>query len=301
MILSRRSFLIAGAATAATAARGFAQTPAVPRDFRIGFQKSGAIVVAKQQGAIEQRLKALGVEAVKWLEFQSGPPLLEALSVGSVDFGTTGDTPPIFAQAAGADLVYAATIPQASSAVLVPETSAITAVCGAQGQAHRLHQGVELAQLHRSGAQEGRPRLHRRSRRSISARPMRRRPSPAARSMRGRSGTPSSLSRRRTRRRGRSPASRAIVAQQFLLSRQPPLRRRASRHPQGGHRRTGAGRRLGRGEPGRLAEILAEVTGVDLEAQRVAVSRARYGVGPLTRRGDRQAAAHRRRVPPRSA
>ena len=64
----------------------------------------------------------------------SGPPLLEALSVGSVDFGTTGDTPPIFAQAAGADLVYAATIPQASSAVLVPEGSPIASVAALRGK-----------------------------------------------------------------------------------------------------------------------------------------------------------------------
>lgn len=31
--------------------------------------------------------------------------MLEALNVGSIDIGT-GDIPPIFAQAAGADLVY---------------------------------------------------------------------------------------------------------------------------------------------------------------------------------------------------
>ena len=32
--------------------------------------------------------------------------MLEALNVGSIDLGSTGDIPPIFAQAAGADLVY---------------------------------------------------------------------------------------------------------------------------------------------------------------------------------------------------
>ena len=34
--------------------------------------------------------------------------MLEAIRVGSVDFGGVGDTPPIFAQAAHADLLYVA-------------------------------------------------------------------------------------------------------------------------------------------------------------------------------------------------
>ena len=51
---------------------------AVPREFRIGYQKNGILVVAKQQRAIENRLKPLGIE-VKWIEFSFGPPLLEAL------------------------------------------------------------------------------------------------------------------------------------------------------------------------------------------------------------------------------
>ncbi len=44
--------------------------------------------------------------AVKWTEFPAGPVLLEGLNVGSIDFGTVGEAPPIFAQAAGAHLVY---------------------------------------------------------------------------------------------------------------------------------------------------------------------------------------------------
>ena len=38
-----------------------------------------------------------------WVEFPAGPQMLEALNVGSIDLGSTGDIPPIFAQAAGAD------------------------------------------------------------------------------------------------------------------------------------------------------------------------------------------------------
>src|SRR5437899_10203682 len=74
---------------------------------RIGFQKYGKLVLLKGRGTLEERLKPLGFK-VSWTEFPSGPPLLEALNVGAIDFGIAGETPPIFAQAAGAPLVYLA-------------------------------------------------------------------------------------------------------------------------------------------------------------------------------------------------
>jgi len=43
-----------------------------------------------------------------WTEFPSGPPLLEALNVGAIDFGNTGEAPPIFAQPRGAPIQYVA-------------------------------------------------------------------------------------------------------------------------------------------------------------------------------------------------
>ena len=45
---------------------------------------------------------------MKWIEFQFGPPMLEAMRVGAIDIGAVGDTPPIFAQAAHGDLLYIA-------------------------------------------------------------------------------------------------------------------------------------------------------------------------------------------------
>ena len=74
---------------------------------RIGYQKNGILVVAKQQGIIEAAVERLGHQ-VRWVEFSFGPPLLEALSLDGIDFGQTGDAPPIFAQAARGSLVYAA-------------------------------------------------------------------------------------------------------------------------------------------------------------------------------------------------
>jgi sulfonate transport system substrate-binding protein len=281
MILSRRSFLIASAATAAAMPRGFAQTPAVPNEFRIGFQKSGAIVVAKQQGAIEQSLKRLGVGAVKWLEFQSGPPLLEALSVGSVDFGTTGDTPPIFAQAAGADLVYAATIPQASSAVLVPETSAITAVSELKGKRIAFTKG---SSSHNFTVQV----LKQVGIAFSEITPVHLSPADAAAAF-ARGAVDAwtiwdpffALAERNQKARAIARIEGIVPSHSFYLAN----RRFAGAHPQVLKAAIAELAQVGEwAEANRsaLAEILAEVTGVDVEAQRVAVSRARYRVGPLT-------------------
>lgn len=96
-------------------------------DFHIGYQKSALnLLVLKSRGVLEKRLKPHGY-TVKWVEFISGPPILEALNVGSVDLALTGDTPPIFAQAAGTALRYVgfeAAKPK-SSAILLPPHSTI--------------------------------------------------------------------------------------------------------------------------------------------------------------------------------
>jgi len=135
---SRRQFLQSAAAAAGAA--GFpailthASTP-VPKEFKIGWQKGSAILVlAKHKEVFEKRLKPLGVETVKWAEFQFGPPLLEGLGLGAVDIGAVGDTPPIFAQAAGAKLVYAATTPASQNAILVPGNSPIKTVADLKGK-----------------------------------------------------------------------------------------------------------------------------------------------------------------------
>lgn len=74
---------------------------------RIGYQKSSTLfTLIKARGALERRLAPLGV-TVSWHEFTSGLPLLEALNVGAIDLSAdVADTVPVFAQAAGAQLVY---------------------------------------------------------------------------------------------------------------------------------------------------------------------------------------------------
>ncbi|WP_017314536.1 sulfonate ABC transporter substrate-binding protein [Mastigocladopsis repens] len=72
---------------------------------RLGFQKSAVLALVKQQGTLEKELSSSGV-TVKWAEFPAGPPIMEALNAGSIDFGTVGEGPPVFAQSAGVPLVY---------------------------------------------------------------------------------------------------------------------------------------------------------------------------------------------------
>ena len=115
---------------------------------RIGFQKYGKLVLLKGKGTLEKKLKPLGYK-VEWTEFPSGPPLLEALNVGAIDFGNTGEAPPIFAQAAGAPLLYVAYEPPApkGEAILVPKDSPLKTVADLKGKKVALNKGSNVHYL----------------------------------------------------------------------------------------------------------------------------------------------------------
>jgi len=103
-----------------------------PETVRIAFQKSSPnAAVLKQRGVLERRFKN-----VVWLEFPAGPQLLEALAGGSADIGVVGDSPPIFAQAAGKELLYVGVEPPRpdASAVLVRKDSPIRSVAELKGR-----------------------------------------------------------------------------------------------------------------------------------------------------------------------
>ena len=125
-----------------------AVTQAQAETLRIGYQKYGTLVLLKAKGTLEKRLAEQGVE-VSWTEFPGGPQLLEGLNVGSVDFGVTGETPPVFAQAAGADLLYVAYEPPApsSEAILVPKGSSLKSVAELKGKKVALNKGSNVHYL----------------------------------------------------------------------------------------------------------------------------------------------------------
>lgn len=105
-----------------------------PASLRIGFQKGSiALVLAKEHGLLEKRFPDT---QVKWVEFPAGPQMLEALNVGALDVGSTGDIPPLFAQAAGADLVYIGAEPAKPQAenILVRNDSPLHGVAELKGK-----------------------------------------------------------------------------------------------------------------------------------------------------------------------
>ncbi|HMN71308.1 MAG TPA: aliphatic sulfonate ABC transporter substrate-binding protein [Rhodoblastus sp.] len=133
-MISRRHLLSSAAALAgASALPAFAQDK--PAEIRIGTQKGGYFPAVKQRRTVEAAFRPLGVE-IKWIDFQFGPPLLEAINVGSVDFGYVGDSPPIFAQSGGANIRYAAAVVSRGNnqAILVPQDSPLKSLADLKGK-----------------------------------------------------------------------------------------------------------------------------------------------------------------------
>lgn len=118
------------------------------KTLHIGYQKYGTLVLLKAKGSLEQRLADQGI-TVRWTEFPGGPQLLEGLNVGSINFGVTGETPPVFAQAAGADLRYVAfdQPAPAGEAILVAKDSPITSVAELKGKKVALNKGSNVHYL----------------------------------------------------------------------------------------------------------------------------------------------------------
>lgn len=112
---------------------------------QIGYQKYGTLNILKAKGNLEERFKSQGV-AVKWIQFPGGPQLLEALNAGSIDYGHTGEAPPIFAQAAGANLLYVANEPPnpKGEAILVPKNSSVKTVADLKGKKIVLNKGSNV-------------------------------------------------------------------------------------------------------------------------------------------------------------
>lgn len=140
----RRAALAMLSVTAASwwsGARSAADTAAPLAQLRVGFQKGSLnLALLKSLGLLEKRLPAT---PVRWVEFPAGPQLLEALAVGSVDIGATGDSPPVFAQAAGKDLFYVGAEPPKpdSSAILVKPEAPLKTLADLKGRRIALQKG----------------------------------------------------------------------------------------------------------------------------------------------------------------
>jgi sulfonate transport system substrate-binding protein len=147
MIPFKRLYRLAAAVVLGASLVG---TASAEETLRIGYQKSSTLLtLLKAQGNLEKQLAAQGIQ-VTWHEFASGLPLLEALNLGNVDVSAdVADTVPVFAQAAGADLLYVAYEPPAphSEAILVPKGSSIQSVKELKGKKVALNKGSNVHYL----------------------------------------------------------------------------------------------------------------------------------------------------------
>ncbi len=148
-MIDRRAFqlltagFILGGGSFATPSRADSKT------FRIAFQKGGGnLIFLKERGILERKLAPLGW-SVTWTEFQAGPQLLESLNLGAADFGPVGEAPPIFAQAAGANIVYAGYEPASpkNEAIIVQKDSPIRTVADLKGKRVALNKGSNVNYL----------------------------------------------------------------------------------------------------------------------------------------------------------
>lgn len=128
---------------------------------RIGFQRSSTLTyLLKLNGELEKALAPLNV-TVSWHEFTSGLPILEALNLGNIDFSAdVADTVPVFAQAAGARIVYVAeeAASPTAQAILVPAKSPVRSLAELKGRKIAVTKGAGshyllLAALAREGLQ----------------------------------------------------------------------------------------------------------------------------------------------------
>ncbi len=133
-------------------ARGqrFDVAPAAPqeRELRIGYQKFGNLGILKARQSLEAEFATRGI-SVLWSEFPAGPQLLHALTHHEIDFGTTGEVPPVFAQASGSPLLYVAWEPAApqSVALMVANDSPIRTIADLRGKRIAVNKGSNVHYL----------------------------------------------------------------------------------------------------------------------------------------------------------
>ncbi len=123
-------------------------SPVADRELRIGYQKFGILGILKARQSLEQQFSASGI-SVLWSEFPAGPQLLHALSNGEIEFGTTGEAPPVFAQASGSELLYVAWEPPApdSVALVVAASSPIQQLGDLRGKRIAVNKGSNVHYL----------------------------------------------------------------------------------------------------------------------------------------------------------
>lgn len=96
---------------------------------------TGAEAVLEAAGLINKNNVLRDGLHVKWADFTSGPPILQAIASGSLDIGGVGDAPPVFADPASKEVIVGVLKNSAANAaLLVPANSPITSVSQLAGK-----------------------------------------------------------------------------------------------------------------------------------------------------------------------
>jgi sulfonate transport system substrate-binding protein len=115
-----------------------------------GAQSGGEpLIVGDQAGTGAQALlRAAGLLhklpfPVKFADFTSGPPILQALGAGSLDIGGVGNAPPVFAAAGGEKIAIVGALRNnaRNEGLLVPKGSTVTSVKQLRGKSIAVAQG----------------------------------------------------------------------------------------------------------------------------------------------------------------
>lgn len=154
--------LVAALALGACGGDATGNEDAVNDEGKVDLSKVTLIVGDQKASSAQALLTAAGLTdteyEIKWQEFTSGPPMLEALNAGSIHVGLVGNTPPIFAAAAKGTfkIVSAASYTGQGDAILVPADSPLTSVADLKGKKVAVAEGSSanynlLAQLEKAG------------------------------------------------------------------------------------------------------------------------------------------------------
>ena len=152
---SQSSTSTASAQNAASSAPASSSSSAAPTTATttqtVAGTKSGGkpLIVGDQAGTGAQALlEAAGLLhklpfPVKFADFTSGPPILQALNAGSLDVGGVGNAPPVFAAAGGDDIKIVGALRNNTrdAGLLVPKGSSVTSVSQLKGKKIAVAQG----------------------------------------------------------------------------------------------------------------------------------------------------------------
>lgn len=284
--LSRRRLLQISAALpfVSLGASAFAQNnpEKAPKQIKIAYQRGGILVIAQQLKVLEKFFEPRGVEVV-WKVFPFSNPALEALNVGSMDFSSSGNTPIIFAQAGGFDVQYAAA--QASGdggeGIVVLPNSGIERVADLKGKRVAVANGTSshyflVAALEKAGL----------TYRDVTPAFLPPAEAPLALSR----GDVSAwavwdpylaLAEKRLNGKVIVALGPDIKSNNFLIAR----RGFAAEYPETLRQvltQLGTIGTWAQSHRNEIAAQLAEITGIELEIQRVAAERANYAIGPVS-------------------